>query len=121
MSTLWGGQDKFCESVALLPRGKGNDPVKKKDAFVGTIGYDGQRAVVDRARVLKHSRSSLQELLSAGAFREAAACAVWERSTEALEAVASAYNARSGSRYSAQDIAKVFGIASEPGEKAVIL
>lgn len=90
-----------------------------KNDFIGTIGYDGAAAVVDKERRAKNM--SLQELLDAGAFRSAAAFAVYDDSQDELKAVTDYYNAAAHADYTPETILRVFGIIKPTSKKTILL
>ena len=92
-----------------------------KNDFISAIGYDGAAAVVDKKRRAKNSSKTLMELLEAGAFRSAAAFAVYDDSQEELQTVADYYNKLAHSDYAAENILRVFGIAKTNSKKIILL
>lgn len=92
----------------------------KKD-FISSIGYDGAAAVVDKERRAKNGGKTLAELLEAGAFRSAAAFAVYDDSKEELQTVADYYNKLAHSDYTAENILRVFGITKSNSKKTILL
>lgn len=93
----------------------------KKEHFIGSIGYDGEAAVVDKARMNKNKGKSLRALLDEGAFRTAAALAIFNDSQEEIEEVIAAYNKISGSNYKSSQIFKLFGIYKSDVKKILAL
>ena len=93
----------------------------KKDDFISSIGYDGAAAVVDKSRRSKNSGKTLEDLLKAGAFRSAAALALYQDSQDGLQAVADYYNALAHSNYTAENITRVYGITKTHSKKIVLL
>lgn len=79
--------------------------------FINTIGYDGNSAIVDKARLSKNSNKNLDKLLESGAFRAAAAYAVYTESDEDLQKVADEYNKLSNSNYKKEQIKRLFGVS----------
>ncbi|AIN92774.1 hypothetical protein [Treponema putidum] len=79
--------------------------------FINTIGYDGNSAIVDKARLSKNSNKDIDKLLESGAFRAAAAYAVYTESDEDLQKVADEYNKLSNSNYKKEQIKRLFGVS----------
>ncbi|UTC65978.1 MULTISPECIES: hypothetical protein [unclassified Treponema] len=79
--------------------------------FINTIGYDGNSAIVDKARLSKNSNKNIDELLQTGAFRAAAAYAVYTESEDDLQKVADEYNKLSNSNYKKEQIKRLFGVS----------
>ncbi|MEL3906985.1 MAG: hypothetical protein P1P65_08200 [Treponema sp.] len=92
-----------------------------KNDFISSIGYDGAAAVVDKTRRTKNNGKTLAELLQAGAFRSAAALAVYNDSRDDLQTVADYYNKLAQSHYTAENIVRVFGITKTTGKKIILL
>ena len=92
-----------------------------KNDFISVIGYDGAAAVVDKGRRAKNGGKTVQELLDAGAFRSAAAAAVYDDSQDELQTVTAYYNALAHSDYTAENILRVFGITKADTKKIILL
>ena len=92
-----------------------------KNDFISTIGYDGAAAVVDKERRAKNNGKDLMELLEAGAFRSAAACAAYDDSQDKLQAVTDYYNNLAHSNYTPETILRVFGIIKTDSKKILLL
>ncbi|MGP1594544.1 MAG: hypothetical protein ACTTH8_04775 [Treponema sp.] len=93
----------------------------KKNDFISSIGYDGAAAVVDKVRRTQNSNKTIEQLLAAGAFRSAAALALYNDSQEELTAVADYYNTLAHSHYTAENITRVFGISKAESKKTIVL
>ena len=92
-----------------------------KNDFISTIGYDGAAAVVDKERRAKNGGKTLQELLNAGAFRSAAAFAVYDDSPEELKTVTDYYNTLAHADYTTENILRVFVITNSNSKKIIFL
>jgi len=93
----------------------------RKEHFISTIGYDGLAAVVDKKRYKNNSTKSIKELLEEGAYRTAAAIAIYDDSQEEMEEVISFYNKASGSSYTKEQLLRLFGIAKVEAKKTLFL
>ncbi|MGP1577219.1 MAG: hypothetical protein ACTTH7_07010 [Treponema sp.] len=93
----------------------------KKNDFISSIGYDGAAAVVDKIRRSQNNGKTIEQLLESGAFRSAAALALYNNSNEGLTAVADYYNKLAHSHYTAENITRVFGITKSESKKIIIL
>ena len=92
-----------------------------KNDFISTIGYDGAAAVVDKGRRVKNGNKTLTQLLEAGAFRSAAAFAVYNDSQEELQTVTGYYNKLAHSNYTVENILRVFGITKANTKRIILL
>lgn len=88
--------------------------------FINTIGYDGNSAIVDKARLSKNSNKNLDQLLESGAFRAAAAYAAYTESEEDLQKVADEYNKISHSNYKKEQIKRLFGVSKVEVKKKLV-
>lgn len=77
--------------------------------------------MVDRAIRKQYGSLSLEELLSKGMYRVAAASAVETGSQESLVAVADAYNAACGSSYKPEAIPRLFGVAKVSVSRVLVM
>ena len=93
----------------------------KKEHFINTIGYDGLVAVVDKRRYKKNASKSIKQLLEEGAYRAAAAIAIYDNSDEEMEEVISFYNNVSGSHYTKEQLPRLFGVAKVEVKKTLSL
>ncbi|MEL3911557.1 hypothetical protein [Treponema pedis] len=91
------------------------------DKFISTIGYDGNSAIIDKARFSKNKGKSVFDLIKIGAFRSAASYAVYTGSDEDLQAVADEYNSLSGSHYKKEQIPRLFGVSKAEVKKQLML
>lgn len=92
-----------------------------KNDFMSTIGYDGAAAVVDKERRAKNGGKTVQALLDAGAFRSAAAAAVYDDSPDELALVTDYYNKAAHADYTPENILRVFGITKADTKKTILL
>lgn len=88
--------------------------------FINTIGYDGNSAIVDKARLSKNANKNLDQLLEAGSFRAAAAYAVYTESEDDLQRVADEYNKLSNSAYKKEQIKRLFGVSKVDVKKRLV-
>ncbi len=93
----------------------------KKEHFINTIGYDGLVAVVDKRRYKKNASKSIKQLLEEGAYRVAAAIAIYDNSDKEMEEVISFYNNVSGSHYTKEQLPRLFGVAKVEVKKTLSL
>lgn len=93
----------------------------KKEYFISSIGYDGMSAVVDKKRYKENKGKTLQELLSEGSYRIAAAMAIYDDSDAEKDEVVSAYNIASGSNYSKEQLPRLFGVSKVDVKKILML
>ncbi len=89
--------------------------------FISSIGYDGNSAIIDKVRFAKNKNKDLKTLLQEGAFRSAAAYAVYTGSQEDLQNVADCYNSFSASHYKKEQIPRLFGVSNVEVKKILIL
>lgn len=93
----------------------------KKEEFISSIGYDGMAAIVDKTRRTKNKDKDIHALLQEGAFRSAAALALFNKSNEEMQLVADEYNKRCGAGYTLDQIPRLFGIAPVEVTKTLVL
>ncbi len=93
----------------------------KKDDAINAIGYTGMVALVDKNRRTKNKNKSVKDLLADGAYRSAAALALFNNSEEELQLVADTYNKLSGGDYNTKQIARLFGVAGVAVSKTLAL
>ncbi len=93
----------------------------ERDKFISAIGYDGDSAIIDKIRFSKNKGKSLSELIKEGAFRSAAAYAVYTGSDSDMHAVVEAYNSLSNSNYKKEQLQRLFGVSKAEVKKAVLL
>ena len=83
----------------------------KREDYIFTIGFDGNRAVVDRKARNKYGKLDTQALAEQGLFRAAYRSAVFDNDEEASQSVLAKYNTVSPLVYeNPADLLKVFGI-----------
>jgi len=83
----------------------------KKEDFVFAIGFDGNKAIVDKRSRSRYKKLSTRELADQGLFREAYRSAVFEENEEDGLYVLEKFNAVSRVKYSQRrDLMKVFGV-----------
>jgi tetratricopeptide (TPR) repeat protein len=79
--------------------------------FIFTIGYNGQKAVIDTSSKRKLGHLSTSELAKRGFFRAAVASAIYSNNRRELEEVADIYNIIiDGKKYEPDDLLKLFGV-----------
>lgn len=93
----------------------------KKEYFISSIGYDGMMAVIDKKRFKKNAKKTLKELLEEGAYKSAAAMAIYDDSDEEKEEVVTYYNEKTGFHYTKEQIGRLFGVAKVDVKKVLML
>ena len=93
----------------------------KREHFISTIGYDGLSAVVDKRRCKENASKSIKELLEKGAYRAAAAIAIYDNSDEEMQEVIAFYNNASGSNYTKEQLSRLFGVSKVEVKKTLSL
>ncbi len=101
-----------------------------REDFAFTIGYDGERAVVDGKARSEFGRLGTMELAEKGLYRAAFASALWELNQGAskekaesdMRAFIDYFNKLAGTSYSrAEDIQRLFGVAIESVSRTLVL
>lgn len=83
----------------------------KREDFVFAIGFDGNKAIVDKRSRTKYRRLDTRALADKGLFREAYRKAVFDENTADADYVLEKYNTVSPVRYEkSEDLSKVFGV-----------
>jgi hypothetical protein len=77
--------------------------------FPFIIGYNGEKALIDKRLKGIYQRQALAKLLESSQYKLAFCYAV-QNGTEAMQQVADSYNATSGSKYSVNDLERLFGV-----------
>ena len=90
-------------------------------AFVNSIGYDGNSAIVDKAAFSANKGKNIEQLLKEGAFRAAAAYAVHTDDADGLQKVADAYNGIAGASYKKEHMYRLFGVSKAEVKKTLFL
>lgn len=89
--------------------------------FFCSIGYDGKSSIIDKTAFSKFKNKNISQLLECGAFRQAAAYAIYSDSNEYLQLVADAYNKLSNSNYTKEQIPRLFGVSKVDVKKLLFL
>jgi len=101
-----------------------------KEDFAFTIGYDGERAVIDGKARREFGKLTTMELAEKGLYRAAFASALWglsqEHSKEQAEAEMRSFidffNRVAGTSYSrAEELQRLFGVTLESVSRTLVL
>ncbi len=83
----------------------------KRDDFVFAIGFDGNKAIVDKRSRSRFSKLDTRSLADEGLFRTAYRSAVYDSDTGDADYVLEKFNAVSPVKYKmSSDLDKVFGV-----------
>ena len=83
----------------------------KRDDFVFAIGFDGNKAIVDKRSRSRFAKLDTRSLVDEGLFRAAYRSAVYDSDRNAAEYVLEKFNAVSPVKYGkSTDLDKVFGV-----------
>lgn len=93
----------------------------KRDDFIATIGYDGETAIASKTEVTALRGKTFEQILAAGNYRYAAACALYDESETEKQQLIDAYNNATGAHYSIDKIEKLFGISIQGAKKVLYL
>lgn len=94
----------------------------KREDFMFTIGYDGEKAVVDGQAKRAYGRLSTEELCTKGLFRAAWCSALRSGSHSEREQVARAWNKAAGTDYSPDfPFERLFGVYPVEVHKVKVL
>ena len=101
-----------------------------REDFAFTIGYDGERAVIDGKARTQYGRLGTMELAEKGLYRAAFASALWALSQEGakekaeveMKAFIDLFNRVAGSSYTrADELQRLFGVALESVSRTLVL
>lgn len=101
-----------------------------REDFTFTIGYDGERAVVDGKARSEFGRLSTMELAEKGLYRAAFASALWsanhgsskETAASEMKSFIDFFNRKAGTSYStAEELKRLFGVAVEKVTRTLVL
>ncbi|OQX28828.1 MAG: hypothetical protein B0D92_06935 [Spirochaeta sp. LUC14_002_19_P3] len=88
----------------------------KRNDYIFTIGFDGNKAIVDRQVRARYGRLDARALADKGMFQAAYRCAVFEDDTEAARYVLEKFNEGSSIKYKdTGELFKVFGVQRPSG------
>lgn len=83
----------------------------KRNDFVFAIGFDGNKAIVDKRSRSRYSKMDTQTLADEGLFRAAYRSAVYDSDKAAADYVLDKFNSVSPVKYEeSADLDKVFGV-----------
>jgi len=83
----------------------------KREDFVFAIGFDGNKAIVDKRSRSRYAKLDTRRLADEGLFRAAYRSAVFESDDTAADYVLEKFNAVSPIKYEkSSDLVKVFGV-----------
>jgi len=88
-----------------------------KEDFMFTVGYDGNKAIVDKKAKRRYSKKKTIELLEAGLFKPALCSAIYSDNTDELNAVLEKYNSFTDKKIDTiEQLKLVIGIQKVPKE-----
>lgn len=96
--------------------------VISREDFVFTIGYDGERAIVDGKARKQYGALTTMELAEKGLFRAACSSALYSKDEAEMKAFIDYFNAKAGTKYSqAEEVRRLFGVNMFDISKTVVL
>lgn len=82
-----------------------------REDFIFTIGYDGERAVVDSRARREYGSKTTMELAGLGLYRAAFSSALYSKDEAEMKAFIDFFNAKAGTSYStAEEVRRLFGV-----------
>jgi hypothetical protein len=96
--------------------------VISREDFIFTIGYDGERAVVDGKAKRQFGSKTTMELAELGLYRAAFSSALYSKDEAEMQAFIAFFNAKARTSYKTQDeVRRLFGISLPEVTKVLIL
>ncbi len=93
-----------------------------REDFIFTIGYDGERAVVDGKAKKQYGALSTMELAEEGLYRAAFSSALYSKKDEEMKQFIEYFNSKAGTRFSTTaELERLFGVKLEQVSKTLIL
>lgn len=93
-----------------------------REDFIFTIGYDGDRAVVDGKAKRQYGRLSTMELAEMGLYRAAFSSALYSKDDAELKAFLDFFNAKARTTFSTtEELSRLFGVKQYDFTKTLIL
>jgi len=93
-----------------------------REDFIFTIGYDGERAVVDGKAKKQYGRLGTMELAEEGLYRAAFSSALYSKNAEEMKQFIEYFNGKAGTAFAtAEELERLFGVKLEQVSKTLIL
>ncbi len=93
-----------------------------REDFIFTIGYDGERAVVDSKAKRQYGANSTMELAELGLYRAAFSSALYSKDEAEMRAFIEFFNTKAGTAYTtAEEVRRLFGVNIFEVKKVLLL
>jgi len=93
-----------------------------REDFIFTIGYEGERAVVDGNAKKRYGKLSTRELAEAGLYRAAFSSALYSKDEAEMKYFIDFFNAKAGTACTmAAELKRLFGVDREEVTKVLVL
>jgi hypothetical protein len=85
--------------------------VISREDFIFTIGYDGERAVVDGKAKKQYGSKTTMELAELGLYRAAFSSALYAKDDAEMQAFIAFFNEKAGTSYkTTEEVRRLFGV-----------
>jgi hypothetical protein len=93
-----------------------------REDFVFTIGYDGERAIVDGKAKRQYGKLGTMELAEMGLYRAAFSSALYSKDEAEMSAFIAYFNSKAGTSYAtAEEVRRLFGVNQFDITKTLVL
>jgi hypothetical protein len=93
-----------------------------REDFAFTIGYDGDRAIVDGKAKRQYGKLSTMELAEEGLYRAAFSSALYSNDAAEMKQFIDFFNLKAGTHLSkAEELQRLFGVHLETVSKTLVL
>lgn len=93
----------------------------KRDDFVFTIGYLGDKAIVDRSLRRTYSGAGVSKLVDAGLYRQAFCAAVFDQDQDEMAGFLRSFSEKIGTAVSEEQAKRLFGVFSAPEDDLKVI
>lgn len=82
-----------------------------REDFIFTIGYDGDRAIVDGKAKRQYAKLTTMELAEEGLYRAAFSSALYSKNEAEMKEFIDFFNMKAGTKFAtAEDVRRLFGV-----------
>jgi len=93
-----------------------------REDFIFTIGYDGERAIVDGKARKQYGSLGTMELAEKGLYRAACSSALYSKDQADMKAFIDFFNKKAGTSYTqAEEVRRLFGVNMFDITKTLVL
>lgn len=93
-----------------------------REDFIFTIGYDGERAIVDGKARKQYGKLGTMELAEEGLYRAAFSSALYSKDEAEMKAFLEFFNAKAGTHFgTAEEARRLFGVNQYDISRTLVL